>query len=148
MQGTLGGIALAVTGVSAPVLWGFAMAVLSLLPVGGTAFVWAPVAGYYLATGEPGKGWFLVGFGVVVLSATDSLLPPMLMSRAGATGIHPLLLFFGAFSGIGLFGASGIVFGPLLVAFVLSVVGVYRDHFGQRAVAARAAQEAASPPPE
>jgi len=144
VQGTLGGAALAITGVSAPVLWGFVMAILSLLPVGGSAFVWAPVAAYFLATGEPGKGWFLVFFGVVVLTASDNLLRPFLMRRAGATGIHPLLLFFGVFSGIGLFGASGIVFGPLLVAFILSVVGVYRDHFGRRA-AARAALS--GPPP-
>lgn len=145
-QGTLGGVALWATGVSAPVLWGFVMAVLSLLPVGGTAFVWAPVAVYFLTTGDPVRGWFLVAFGVGVLSTCDNLLRPWLMRRAGATGIHPLLLFFAVISGIGVFGPSGIVFGPLLVAFVLAALRVYRDHFGRRAVAARAAAAAAEPP--
>jgi len=127
IQGALGGSALAITGVKAPVLWGFVMAVLSLLPIGGSAFVWAPTAVYFLATGEPGKGWFLLVWGVFVIGMADNFLRPALMRRAGAGEIHPLLLFLAILSGIGLFGVSGIVFGPLLVAFVLAVVSIYRE---------------------
>lgn len=140
IQGTLGGLAFWVTGVSSPVLWGFVMGVLSLLPVGGSAFVWAPVAAYFLATGSPVQGWFLVAFGLVVIGSSDNLLRPWLIRKAGAAGVHPLLLFFGVFSGIGLFGASGIVFGPLLAAFVLSVIRIYRQHFGRTAAARKAAR--------
>lgn len=153
IQGTLGGLAFFATGVSSPVLWGFVMGVLSLLPVGGSAFVWAPVAAYFLATGSPVSGWFLVVFGVVVIGSSDNLLRPWLIRKAGAAGVHPLLLFFGVFSGIGLFGASGIVFGPLLAAFVLSVIRIYRQHFGRTAAARKAARasagggEAAAPRP-
>ncbi|MBL9088044.1 MAG: AI-2E family transporter [Planctomycetia bacterium] len=142
IQGTLGGLAFWVTGVSSPVLWGFVMGVLSLLPVGGSAFVWAPVAAYFLATGSPVQGWFLVVFGLVVIGSSDNLLRPWLIRKAGAAGVHPLLLFFGVFSGIGLFGASGIVFGPLLAAFVLSVIRIYRQHFGRTAAARKAARGA------
>jgi len=146
VQGTLGGIAFWVTGVSSPVLWGFVMTVLSLLPVGGAAFVWAPVAAYFIATGAPVHGWFLAAFGVIVIGSADNLLRPWLIRKAGAAGVHPLLLFFGVFSGIGLFGASGIVFGPLLTAIVLSVIRVYRDHFGRAAVARRVAGADGAPP--
>ncbi len=139
VQGTLGGLAFWVTGVPSPVLWGFVMTVLSLLPVGGSAFVWAPVAAYFIATGSPVEGWFLVAFGVLVVGSVDNFLRPWLIRKAGAGGVHPLLLFFGVFSGIGLFGASGIVFGPLLTAIVLSVIRVYRDHFGRAAVVRKAA---------
>lgn len=142
IQGTLGGLAFFVTGVSSPLLWGFVMGVLSLLPVGGSAFVWAPVAAYFLATGSPVSGWFLVVFGIVVIGSSDNLLRPWLIRKAGAAGVHPLLLFFGVFSGIGLFGASGIVFGPLLAAFVLSVIRIYRQHFGRTAAARKAARAA------
>lgn len=127
IQGALGGSALAITGVKAPVLWGFVMAVLSLLPIGGSAFIWAPTAIYFLATGEPVKGWFLLGWGVLVIGMADNFLRPALMRRAGAGEVHPLLLFLAILSGIGLFGVSGIVFGPLLVAFVLAVVSIYRE---------------------
>lgn len=130
-QGFLGGIAFAVTGVSAPVLWGFMMAGLSLLPIGGSAFVWAPVMVYQFATDHPGKGWFLLIWGVFVIGMADNVVRPLLMRRAGASSIHPLLLFFGIFSGIGLFGISGIVFGPLLTALVLVLAAIYRETLGK-----------------
>jgi len=134
IQGLLGGIGFAITGVSAPVFWGFVMAVLSLLPFGGSAFVWAPVAIYFLLVGDSSwKGWFLIVWGLGVVGTSDNLLRPWLMRRTGAGEIHPLLLFFAVISGIGLFGFSGIVFGPLLVAFVLVVVQIFREQFGKRA---------------
>ncbi len=145
VQGTLGGIALGITGASAPVLLGFVMAVLSLLPVGGTAFVWAPAAFYYFAMEQTWKGWFLLLWGVFVIGASDNFFRPWLMRKAGAHGIHPLLLFFAILSGIGLFGISGVVFGPLLVTVVLGVVRIYRDHYGKRA--GRHPEAAPAPPP-
>lgn len=139
VQGTLGGIALWIAGVEGFVLWGFVMSVLSLLPVGGSAFVWAPVAVYFLAIDQTWKGVFLLAWGVVVIGMSDNLLRPYLMKKAGAQSIHMLLLFFGILSGIGLFGFSGVVFGPLLVGFVVGIVRVYREHYGRRA-RARAAE--------
>src|SRR5262245_21848959 len=145
IQGILGGIAFAITGVAGPVFWGAVMAVFALLPVGGTAFVWAPVGIYFLLQGESTwKGWFILGYGVGVIGMADNLLRPWLMRRAGAGEVHPLLLFFAVISGIGLFGFSGVVFGPLLVAFVLVVVQIFREHFGRRA--ATLAVPGASPP--
>jgi predicted PurR-regulated permease PerM len=133
IQGTLGGIALWITGVEGFVLWGFVMCLLSLLPVGGSAFVWAPVAIYFFAVDQAWKGVFLLAWGGLVIGSSDNLLRPYLMRKAGAESVHTLLLFFGILSGIGVFGVSGIVFGPLLVAFVVGVVRVYRDHYGHRA---------------
>jgi predicted PurR-regulated permease PerM len=139
VQGTLGGIAFWITGVDAPVLWGFVMTVLSLLPVGGSALVWAPVMTYFFLDGHTAKGWFLLIWGVAVIGSSDNFLRPWLMRRAGAGEVHPLLLFFAIISGIGLFGVSGIVFGPLLVAFVLVVIRIFQENFGTRARADEAA---------
>jgi predicted PurR-regulated permease PerM len=144
VQGTLGGIAFAITGVEGPVLWGFVMAVLSLLPIGGSTFVWGPVAAYFFLEGDPWRGWFLLAWGVGVIGTSDNFLRPWLMRRTGAGEVHPLLLFFAVISGIGLFGFSGIVFGPLLVAFVLVMVSIFRDHFGKPARAKKAAAAAAA----
>jgi predicted PurR-regulated permease PerM len=131
IQGMLGGIAFAICGVEAPVLWGFVMAVLSLLPIGGSAFVWAPTMVYFYLEGPVWKAWFLLVWGVAVIGSSDNLLRPWLMRKAGAAEVHPLLLFFAILSGIGLFGPSGIVFGPLLVAFIVVVAKIYRDYFGR-----------------
>jgi predicted PurR-regulated permease PerM len=145
IQGALGGIGFWIAGVGGAALWGAVMAVLSLLPFGGSAFLWLPVALYMLATGETWQGVFLLVWGVVVVGSSDNLLRPWLMRRVGAADIHPLLLFFAVLSGIGVFGFSGIVFGPLLVAVVLGALRIYRDHFGRAAVARRKAAKAAAP---
>ena len=121
-----------------------ALPVLSLLPVGGSAFVWAPVMAFFFLEGPSWKGWFMLFWGVVVLGTTSVVLQPWLMRRSGASAIHPLILFFAIISGIGLFGPSGIVFGPLVVSAVLVMLNIFREHFGQKARAAAAPKEPAA----
>jgi len=128
IQGMLGGIMFAVVGIQSPAVWAVIMAALSLLPFGGTAIVWAPVGVYLLLTGETKGGWFILVFGTVIVGSADNLLRPWVLSRTGADDIHPMLLFFAILSGIGLFGMSGIVFGPLLLALLMAMMRIYRDH--------------------
>jgi len=64
---------------------------------------------------------------------------PWVMRRTGAKDVHPMLLFFAILSGIGLFGVSGIVFGPLLLAFLTTLVRLYRSHFSAHAREAKGA---------
>lgn len=127
IQGALGGFAFAMAGLDAPALWGLVMAMLSLFPFGGTALVWVPAGIYLLATGHPGGGWFVLIWGAVIVGTADNVLRPWVLSKTGASDIHPMMLFFAVLSGIGLFGISGIVFGPLLLSFVTTVLRLYRS---------------------
>ncbi|MDA1195477.1 MAG: AI-2E family transporter [Planctomycetota bacterium] len=129
-QGLLGTLMFWIAGIQSPVMWGVVMAGLSLLPFGGTAFVWLPAGIILLLTGQPGAGWFVLIFGGVIVSGADSVLRPWLLSRMSGEGvkIHPLMLFFATISGIGLFGISGIVFGPLLIAVLSTLVRLYQRH--------------------
>ncbi len=133
IQGLLGGIMFAVAGIQSPAVWAVFMAALSLLPFGGTAIVWAPVGVYLLLTGDAKGGWFILVFGTVIVGSADNLLRPWILSRTGADDIHPMLLFFAILSGIGLFGMSGVVFGPLLLALLMAMMRIYRDHLSVRA---------------
>lgn len=128
LQGALGGLAFVIAGLQSPLLWSFVMACFSLLPFGGTALVWVPAAGYLFVVGETGDGIFLLAFGTLVIGTADNILRPWVLRRTGAEDIHPLLLFFAFLSGIALFGVSGIVFGPLLIALLLTVLEIYRGH--------------------
>ncbi len=130
VQGMLGTFMFWVAGIQSPVMWGVVMAALSLLPFGGTAFVWAPAGIILLATGQPGAGWFVLIFGAVIVAGADNVLRPVILSKMGGgdVEIHPLLLFFAILSGIGLFGISGIVFGPLMIALLTTMVRIYREH--------------------
>jgi predicted PurR-regulated permease PerM len=130
MQGALGTLMFSVAGIPSPVMWGVVMAAFSLLPFGGTAFVWAPAGLLLLLTGSPGAGWFVLIFGTVIVAGSDNILRPVVLNRLGGENvqIHPMLLFFAILSGIGIFGISGIVFGPLLIALLTTMVRIYRRH--------------------
>jgi predicted PurR-regulated permease PerM len=128
LQGAIGGVGLAIAGIDGVLTWSLVMAAVSFLPVGGTALVWGPAVLWLFATDRTGQAWFLLVWGGVVLSLSDNLMRPILLKRTGASEIHPLLLLFAIVSGVGVFGPSGIVFGPLLVAVLTAVAKLYREH--------------------
>src|SRR3972149_3127665 len=80
-QGLAGGIGWWIAGLGSPALAGAAMAVLSLLPVGGTAIVWLPGAIYLFATGHRGSAVFLFAWGGVVASVLADNVPRPLLLR-------------------------------------------------------------------
>lgn len=144
IQGALGSVAFAIAGLEAPVLWGLVMAGASLFPFGGTALVWAPAAVYLFVTGATGAGVFLVVWGLLIVGTADNVLRPWILMKTGAHDVHPMMLFFAIMSGIGLFGISGVVFGPLLLALITTVLRLYRDRV--RATSGPPAAPPASPP--
>lgn len=124
-QGILGGLAFWALGLSAPILWGFMMFLLSFIPGIGTAFVWGPAVIYLFVIGSYTKATILLIWSAVIVSLIDNLLRPMIMS--GETNIHPLLLFFSILGAVNVFGLIGIIAGPLIVSVALAAVEMYRD---------------------
>ena len=123
IQGFLGGLSFWVLGLPSPVLWGTAMALLSFIPIGGTALVWVPAGIILLIGGAVLKGLILLALGVFVISMVDYLIRPFFISSR--TKIHPLLLFFAVLGGIRAFGLIGLVAGPLIATLFLTMVEIY-----------------------
>ena len=67
-QGVLTGIAMRIVGMPSSLVAGAGCRFCSIIPVVGSALVWAPVAIYLLLTGSIWKGVFLLVWGVVVVS--------------------------------------------------------------------------------
>jgi predicted PurR-regulated permease PerM len=123
IQGVLGGLSFWVLGLPSPIFWGAAMGLLSFIPIGGTALIWAPAAIILLIGGSVLKGLILLGLGVLVISMVDNLLKPFFISTR--TNIHPLLLFFAVLGGIQAFGLIGLIAGPLIVTLFLTLIEIY-----------------------
>lgn len=118
-QGLCGGILFAIVGINAAVLWGALMAVLSLLPALGSALIWVPAAGILLATGHIAKACIVLGAGVLVIGLIDNLLRPLLIGQD--TRMPDYLVLVSSLGGLTVFGASGLVIGPILAAMFLTV---------------------------
>jgi predicted PurR-regulated permease PerM len=119
VQGAIGGIAFAVLGVGAPVLWGTVMALLSILPAIGTALVWLPAAIMLLANGQTVAGVALILIGVFGIGTVDNLLRPILVGRD--TRMPDYLILLSTLGGLAGFGLAGIVIGPIIAAFFITV---------------------------
>jgi len=120
LQGALGAIGFAVFGLPSPVVFGAVMAVLSLLPVGGTALVWVPAAAILAAQGAWGRGVGLFVWGVVIVGLADNWFKPMIIS--GRSEMNTLPVFFGVMGGLAAFGFLGLFVGPLVVSLGIAVL--------------------------
>jgi predicted PurR-regulated permease PerM len=141
VQGTIGGTAFAALGIGAPVLWGTVMALLSILPAVGTALVWLPAAIYLILTGQIIGGIVLILIGVFVIGLVDNLLRPVLVGRD--TQLPDYVILLSTLGGLAGFGLAGIVIGPTIAAFFLSVWQMAQEEF----TAAPETQAADAPPP-
>jgi predicted PurR-regulated permease PerM len=112
LQGVLIGIGFQIAGLPSPVVFGVLAALLSLLPVGGAAFVWIPAALW-------GYGIFMIVWGCI-LGALDNVLRPVLIS--GRAEISALAVFIGVLGGIPAFGAIGLFVGPVLLSLILALI--------------------------
>jgi len=120
-QGALIAVAFWIVGLPSPVVFGFVAAVLALLPIGGTAFVWIPGAIALGVGGHWGGCVFLTVWGALVVGSADNFLRPLLIS--GRAQISTLPVFFGVLGGLAAFGMIGMFLGPLVIAMALALLG-------------------------
>ena len=123
VQGFIGGVGFWLLGVRAPVVWGTIMAFTSLVPVVGASLVWAPVAIWFLMTGEVTRGLILIGIGGGLVGMADNILRPLLLT--GRASMNGLVTFVALLGGMSAFGLIGLVFGPVVVAVGMALLNAY-----------------------
>jgi predicted PurR-regulated permease PerM len=127
VQGALGTVGLMLARVPHAGVWGAAMVLVALVPVGGTALVWGPIGLVLLLAGKMNEGVFLLAWGAFVVSSIDNLLRPKLCGSRMA--LHPLLVFLSMFGGLAVFGMMGLLVGPLIASIFMAMVRIYRRDF-------------------
>lgn len=122
-QGALGGLMFWILGLPAPVVWGFTMAILSLVPVLGSFLVWIPAALFLALEGSWTKAVVLTVWGAVVIGGIDNLLRPIWVGKR--LKLHTVAAFISMLGGILLFGASGFVLGPVIVTVTMGLLEIW-----------------------
>lgn len=123
IQGALGGMSFAVAGIDGSAFFGTVMAVCSLIPGVGAAIVWVPAAGYLAISGHPAAAIGVALWCAIVVGGIDNVLRPRLVGRD--ISMPALLIFLSTLGGVYLFGAVGVLFGPLIAALFQSVWEMY-----------------------
>ena len=127
-QGAIGGLLFWIVGIQAPLLWGVAMTLLALLPIGGSAIVWVPAAIILFIQGEILNAIVIVVVGALIIGLVDNLLRPLLVGRD--TEMPDYLVLISTLGGIAYFGLSGFVIGPTIAALFITVWEMMGQEFG------------------
>jgi predicted PurR-regulated permease PerM len=124
VQGTLGGFMFWLLGLPNPVFWGLVMALLAIIPFLGTFVIWISAALYLALSGEWGKAAILTAWGSIVIGGIDNILHPVL--AGGRLNLHTIPTFISIVGGLMLFGASGLILGPLVVTMTIATLEIWR----------------------
>lgn len=93
---------------------------MSFIPAIGAGGVCVVASLFLLAQGKVGMAIFLAAWGVVTVGLSDNLVKPLLAKRG--MHMHGAVVFFALVGGIIAFGTIGLILGPLIVSFLLTLV--------------------------
>lgn len=129
VSGIVGGIGFYIVGISNVMFWTFLMIILSFIPMVGSTIVWLPAAAYLALVGELYSGVFLFLYGLVVMGAVDNIVRPLVVDKE--SDLHPASIIIGVIGGLYLFGAIGMLIGPIVIAVFKSALTVYRNSYNE-----------------
>jgi predicted PurR-regulated permease PerM len=109
------------------VIWGFLTGVFAFFPVVGTMIVWVPLVLFLYAAGDTWNATGLLFYSLIVTGNIDYLSRITLLKRMG--NVHPVVTVLGVIVGLGLFGFIGLIFGPLLVNYIILLFRIYMQEF-------------------
>jgi predicted PurR-regulated permease PerM len=124
LQGVAGGLLFWALGLPAPVLWGVVMTILGILPVLGAFFVWVPAAIYLASVDRWGAAIGLVAWGILMAGPVCNYVYAYL--AGGRMRMHPVPVLIAFVGGLVVFGISGMVLGPVILAVTSGLIDVWR----------------------
>lgn len=123
IQGILAGIGFFLFGVPNAILLTFLATIAGVFPIVGPTIIWIPVVLYLFLAGNTFAAIGVLFFGILS-SFIDNFLRPIIVSKM--TKIHSSILLIGMVGGLLLWGILGIIIGPLILAYVLVILELYR----------------------
>ena len=127
IQGVFALIGYLIFGIDRPILFAILTAFSTIIPVIGTMIVWIPLGIGIIVTGNPITGVIFLLYGTLVIGGVDNLARFMLQKQLA--DIHPLITIFGVILGLQMFGFWGVIFGPLLLSYLVLFFNMYRHDY-------------------
>ncbi len=124
MQGIITGIGFFIFRVPNALVLTLAASLAGIFPIIGPALIWIPVAIFLFIGGNIFQALGVIAFGVVA-SFADNFIRPIIVSKR--TNLPPSLILVGIIGGLFLFGILGMILGPLIIAYFLIILDIYRN---------------------
>ena len=120
LQGIVAGVGFVIASVPNPLFFGVLTFFAAFIPSVGTALVTLPMVGLLFLSGYIWQPIFLAIWSIVAIGLCDNLVRPWLIRD----GVHlnGVAIFFSLVGGLIMFGAIGLIIGPLALAFFLAMI--------------------------
>ena len=123
VQGLLGGIGYYFAGLDSVFLLTLLTGCLALVPFVGAAAVWVPCSLWlFFIENDMTSAIGLAVYGLLVISLSDNLIKPLVLH--GQSNIHPLFALLSVLGGVTALGPIGILIGPMVVAFLQTLLEI------------------------
>lgn len=124
LQGIFGGISFFLFGVNNALFLTILACAAGIFPIIGTSVVWIPVAIFLMIDGAIVPALGVVAFGLVAAFFENTIKPAFISKR---TNVHSAVILVGMVGGLFMFGILGFIIGPLILAYLLIVLEIFRD---------------------
>jgi len=131
-QGVLFGVAVSFMGYNG-LLFGIMYGFASLIPVVGGMLMWLPFMLFEFSTGSTPGAIFIALYSIVVISIiADTFIKPLIIKEINTrllkdddNKINELIIFFAIIAGLATFGFWGMILGPAITAFFLTIMKLF-----------------------
>ena len=120
-QGMLAGVGFRVAGLEPIFLLTAITALTAMIPFVGAAMVWLPASLWLIFIDDrPTAGITLLIYGAGVISTIDNVIKPWVLHDRSA--MHPLAALIGVLGGVQALGPTGVFVGPMVIAFLQTLL--------------------------
>jgi predicted PurR-regulated permease PerM len=126
IQGAVATVAYIVIGIPRALLLGPLTAIAALVPALGTGLVWVPLAIELALSKHYVRAGLIAAVGAGLISLIDNFVRPVL-TRYGKLNLPTSIVLLSMLGGLAVFGASGVILGPLIVRLAAEALAIVRE---------------------
>ena len=123
LQSTVAFIIYSIFGVKGSLVLSVLTFLLVFIPILGATIIYVPLTIMMLMRGDIAIGIIFFIISAIFISGIDNILRPIFLKDR--IKLHPLIIFFAILGGLAVFGFNGLILGPVLVIFFLTVLDLF-----------------------
>ncbi|MBR9704480.1 AI-2E family transporter [Candidatus Pacearchaeota archaeon] len=124
IQGLTAGVGFFIFGVPNAFLFTIIAIFASIIPLIGPWLVWLPISLYLFTVGRPEIAFGFFIYNLFLTSLIDNVIRPFIVSKR--TELNSAIIVVGMVGGFLVFGILGLIIGPLIIAYILLMLEIYK----------------------
>jgi len=125
IQGLFAGLGFLIFGVGNTLVLTIGAIILGVLPVVGVFLIWIPLAIYMFVSGHIVAAIIFTLYNLIIVTNIDNLISIYIISKK--TTLSPFIALISSIGGLFLFGVIGLILGPLIFAYFIILLDLYRN---------------------